>query len=105
MLAALDRDPTRSDARRRHAADRLAELHGQLLTTLSALIVVEHASRCRRDPDDDRCVLELEEQCAEAAVRVDQLCAELLPASTPAQGPGVGGARPVVLPHQGRGQT
>ncbi len=62
VAQALDRDPARAGLRRERAAARAAELREQVLTTLSALVVVEHATHCRRAADDDSCVAEIRAQ-------------------------------------------
>lgn len=59
IAVALDRDPGRAEHRRRQAVERASELREQLRTTVSALVVVDHASYCHRDPDDTRCIGEI----------------------------------------------
>lgn len=68
VAVALDRTPTGARGRRERAERRAAELRDQVTTTLSALVVVQHASRCTRDADDDRCVEEISRR-RDAALR------------------------------------
>lgn len=70
---ALDRSPDRAAERRELAAARAAELREQVLTTLSALVVVEHATTCTRAADDDSCVAEIRAQRDEAVERAAAL--------------------------------
>ena len=70
---ALDRDPARAGVRRELAGARAVELREQLLTTLSALVVVEHAASCTRAGDDDSCVAEIRAQRDQAVERAARL--------------------------------
>lgn len=56
VAVALDRDPATAGRRREDASRRAADLREQVATTVSALVVVQHAAHCRRDADDDRCL-------------------------------------------------
>lgn len=73
VVQAIDRSPERAAERRELAAARAAELRGQILTTLSALVVVEHATHCTRAADDDSCVAEIRAQRDEAVERAARL--------------------------------
>ena len=80
VARALDRHPDRAAERRELAAARAAELREQILTTLSALVVVEHATTCTRTADDDSCVVEIRAQRDEAVERAAALLAAVTPA-------------------------
>lgn len=81
VALALDRSPAGATERRELAAVRAAELREQILTTLSALVVVEHAVHCRRADDDESCVAEIRAQRDVAVERA----ARLLDGSAPLQ--------------------
>lgn len=73
VAQALDRSPARAAVRRDLATARAAELREQILTTLSALVVVEHATHCTRATDDDSCVAEIRAQRDDAVGRAARL--------------------------------
>ncbi len=77
IVTALSRDPDRAAQRRGSAAQRALELREQVTITLSALVVVEHASHCYRDPDDLRCIDEINQQRDRAIRRAQHLLAEI----------------------------
>lgn len=77
VAAALDRSPERAADRRDKAVRRAAELRAQVTTTLSALIVVEHAARCVRAADDDSCIAEIRAERDAALARADELLARI----------------------------
>lgn len=79
VAQAIDRSPERAAERRELAAARAAELREQIRTTLSALVVVEHATHCTRPADDDSCVAEIRAQRDEAVGRADALLSALTP--------------------------
>lgn len=73
IATALDRSPDRAADRRRRAAVRAAELREQVTTTLSALVVVEHAAHCARPADDETCTAEILAQREEVLRRAGAL--------------------------------
>lgn len=75
IAVALDRSRTGAETRRRLAGGRAAELRGQIMTTLSALIVIEHASHCTRAADDDICIDEIRRQRDHALLQADEMLA------------------------------
>jgi DNA-binding transcriptional MerR regulator len=77
VAQALDRSPARTAVRRERATARAAELREQVLTTLSALVVVEHATHCTRAGDDDSCVAEIRAQRDDAVARAARLLDDL----------------------------
>jgi DNA-binding transcriptional MerR regulator len=77
IAVALDPTPEGGRLRRERAARRAAELRDRLTTTLSALVVVQHASVCTRDADDDRCVEEIGRQRDSALQEAEALLARV----------------------------
>lgn len=84
IAAALDRNPDRAAQRRADAAQRAVDLREQLKTTVTALVVVEHASQCHRDPDDTRCIDEINHQRDHALRQAQHLLSTIGPAMEPA---------------------
>lgn len=84
VATALDRSPERAADRRERAGRRAAELRQQITTTLSALVVVEHATHCTRAADDDSCVAEIRAQRDAALLRADELLSRIGGAPDPA---------------------
>lgn len=77
VATALDRSPERAADRRDRAVRRAAELRQQVTTTLSALVVVEHAASCARPADDDSCIAEIRAQRESALARAEELLARI----------------------------
>lgn len=86
IAVALDRDPERAAQRRSNAARRAVNLREQVETTLAALVVVEHASHCYRDPDDLRCIDEINQQREHALRQARELLTTIGPAFDPTSG-------------------
>lgn len=84
IAMALDSSPDAGPARRNGAAQRLDDLHAQVLTTVSALVVVEHVSRCHRARDDDRCVEEIARQRDDAVSEAREMLARVVGPGVPA---------------------
>lgn len=79
IAAAIDRNPERAAERRGNAAQRAVDLREQIRTTVSALVVVEHAAQCFRDPDDTRCIAEINQQREHALHQARDLLAGIGP--------------------------
>lgn len=77
VARALDRSPDPTGVRRERAAARAAELREQILTTLSALVVVDHAAHCTRDVDDRSCVAEIRAERDDAVGRAARLLGDI----------------------------
>ena len=77
IAVALDRTPDGARLRRERAGGRADELRRQVTRTLSALVVVQHAARCTRDADDERCVEEISRQRDAALREAEALLARL----------------------------
>lgn len=85
IAVALDPSPDGGAARRQSAVRRLGDLHSQVLTTISALVVVDHVSRCHRARDDDRCVEEIARRRDEAVGQASELLSRVVGGRASAQ--------------------